>query len=318
MNKILCHIIGLDEIHKKKLIKSQKNIKFIDLDNIQQKIHNDQDIIHHKNLWNDISKKIFILKNQQKILKQKNKTNNDINDLICERNEIKKKIHNFWKEKIKLYFLGHLNKCGDKPIIIIGFNIFPKDYRIKFNIDMLIFSTRYDDKFYNNKIIYDISSIDYASNQIKFYLNRYQDKIIKGTFPLNLLKQDYLISKYQKFTDFYLKQGYNFVTKDFLVDIINQFYDTFNQYSGKINNNNIIYIAIIFKAGKIIPANNKMPIEGFITRQEALENIKPKINNTTPVYLYESNIDQFEIQNGKFISTKPINIINEESLLLTI
>ncbi|AGC02029.1 hypothetical protein H012_gp430 [Acanthamoeba polyphaga moumouvirus] len=183
---------------------------------------------------------------------------------------------------------------------------------------MLIFSTYYNDKYYNNKIIYDISAIDYASNQIKYYLNKYQDKIIKGTFPLNLLKQDYLISKYQKFTDFYLKQGYNFVTKDFIYDIIQQFHNIYNQYSGKIDNSHIIYIAITFKAGKTIPANKKMPIEGFTTRQEALDNLKPKVNNTTPVYLYESSIDQFEIQNGKFISVKPINIINEESLLLTI
>ncbi|QGR54020.1 hypothetical protein [Moumouvirus maliensis] len=310
MNNILCHIIGLDEIHKKKLIKSHKNIEFIDLDDIQQKIHNDEDILNQKNIWNEMSKKICILKNQ--------KIFDEINDLVDERNKIKKQIHNLWKEKIKKYYYDRIDKCKNKTIIILGFNIFPKDYRIKFNLDMLIYSTNYDNKYYNNKIIYDISPIDYACNQIKYYLNKYQDKIIKGTFPLNLLKQDYLISKYQKFTDFYLKQGYNFVTKDFINNIINQFYHMQNEYSGKIKTSNIIYIAITFKAGKIIPANKKMPIEGFMTRIEALDNLKPKINNTTPVYLYESNIDQFEIQNGKFISTKPINIINEESLLLTI
>lgn len=91
MNNIVCHIVGLDEIHKKRLIKYLNQCHFIDLDNIQQKIHNKQNLIDQKNLWSQMSQKITILKNQQKNTNTKTSKyeSNMINQLIDDRNNVK-------------------------------------------------------------------------------------------------------------------------------------------------------------------------------------------------------------------------------------
>nr|URM62162.1 hypothetical protein [Mimivirus sp.] len=178
-------------------------------------------------------------------------------------------------------FKQELNDSNNKKIIIIGFNIFPKDYRVKMKIEIQPLSINLNDISYNNTIIYDINPFDYASNQIKFYLNKYQEKIIRGTFPLNLLKQDYLKNKYEKITDCYSKQGYTRVNKKYIIESVNQFLEQslIHQQIMKHVMDNIVYVATFYKAKDIIHANSKLPIYGFITKQEALNDIKPRIKN---------------------------------------
>lgn len=49
MSNIIAHLIGIDEIHKKKLIDMlPKNISVIDLDLYQQNIYNHKEIIEQK------------------------------------------------------------------------------------------------------------------------------------------------------------------------------------------------------------------------------------------------------------------------------
>ena len=69
---IIGHIVGLDEIHKEKLVKNlPTNIKIIDLDNIQQTIYNHEEFTKKKLLWGQLSKKISIKKNQKKLIGSK-------------------------------------------------------------------------------------------------------------------------------------------------------------------------------------------------------------------------------------------------------
>ncbi|AZL89287.1 hypothetical protein QKC54_gp0544 [Megavirus baoshan] len=322
MNNIVCHIVGLDEIHKNKLKKYLNQCHFIDLDNIQQKIHNKQNLIDQKNIWSQISQKITILKNQQKNVNPKKSKfeSNMIKQLIDDRNNIKKKIHDIWKHEMLEAFIQKLNDTNNKKIIVIGFNIFPKDYRIRMKIDIKPLSFNLNDTLYNNMIIYDINPFDYASNQIKFYLNKYQDKIIRGTFPLNLLKQDYLKNKYEKITDCYFKQGYSRVNKKNIVESINKFLNQSLVHQQIMENviDNIIYVATFYKAKDIIQANLKLPIYGFITKQEAIDDIKPRIKKQIPIYIYQVHSDHFQIQDGKLVSIKPVKIIEFEPILLTI
>ncbi|AEQ32640.1 hypothetical protein [Megavirus chiliensis] len=322
MNNIVCHIVGLDEIHKKRLIKYLNQCHFIDLDNIQQKIHNKQNLIDQKNLWSQMSQKITILKNQQKNTNTKTSKyeSNMINQLIDDRNNVKKTIHDIWKHEMSKVYKQELNNSNNKKIIIIGFNIFPKDYRVKMKIEIQPLSINLNDISYNNTIIYDINPFDYASNQIKFYLNKYQDKIIRGTFPLNLLKQDYLKNKYEKITDCYSKQGYVRINKKYIIESINQFLEQslIHQQIMEHVIDNIVYVATFYKAKDIIQANPKLPIYGFITKQEALNDIKPRIKKQIPIYIYQVHSDHFQIQDGKLVSIKPVKIIEFEPILLTI
>nr|WBF70698.1 hypothetical protein [Megavirus caiporensis] len=322
MNNIVCHIVGLDEIHKKMLKKHLNQCHFIDLDNIQQKIHNKQNLIDQKNIWSQISQKITILKNQKKNANMKTLKyeSNIIKQLTNERNNIKKTIHDIWKYEMFEEFKKELNNCSDKKTIIIGFNIFPKDYRVKIKIKIQSLTINLCNTSYNNTIIYDIDPLDYASNQIKFYLNKYRDKIIRGTFPLNLLKQDYLKNKYEKITDCYSKQGYNRINKKYIIESVSKFLEQSLINQRIIDNivDNIIYVATFHKAKDIIYANSKLPIYGFITKQEALNDIKPRIKKQIPIYIYQVYSDHFQVQEGKLVSIKPVKIIEFEPILLTI
>ena len=65
---IIGHIIGLDEIHKSHIIKKlSKNVAIIDLDIMQQKIYNNNDITKKKQEWANITKHI-VVQRKQKIL----------------------------------------------------------------------------------------------------------------------------------------------------------------------------------------------------------------------------------------------------------
>lgn len=320
MSNIIGHIIGMDEIHKKKLLKYlPDHIKIIDLDSIQQIIYNHPEIAEQKKLWQKIENQIMVKKKQKKLIGSKRFTHNidkDINRLSLQKNNIKQNIHDLWKNKMSEKIHKEISNNNDDHILFIGCNIFPKDYRIKVNLPLQYLSIMIDGQKYFNKIIYSIKSEKFASNQIKYYLHTYSDKIVRGTFPLNLLDVAYLSSKYDKFTQFYEKQGYIAVEADELMPLIEQLDDQLSSIENIPNGN--VYVATIYRSKDIIPINSKTPIEGFLTKEEAIENIKRKIKKNIPIYIYEIDIEQFQMLNGKLIATQALNPLNEESLLATI
>ena len=227
---------------------------------------------------------------------------------MTKRNTIKQKIHQIWKDKMLEEIDGKLLLYNGHKIIFIGFNIYPKDYRIKINIPLPPQA--------NNRGFFDTDANLYASNQIKYYLKTYSDKIIRGDFPTNLLKHDYLESKYDKFIQYYANLGYIGIPSD-------ELYNTIIELSQQIIDieklpNDKIYVATLYKSGDIIPVNSKTPIEGFISKDDAINNIRPKIKTNTPIYVYEINPEQFRMLGGKLMATQELYPINEESCLLTI
>jgi len=313
MNNIIGHIIGIDDIHKKKIIKQlSKNIKIIDLDQIQQHIYNNNNFLKQKTIWAQYSKNIIIKRKQKKLIEfGTNKTinlDNEIKELIDKRNQIRQNIYDMWKNEMTVKINKELESIDKNSVLFLGFNIFPKDYRIKINLPMGTGKS--------NKFIFDIKADKYASNQIKYYLNAYGDKIIKGNFPLNLLNHNYLINKYDKFTIHYQKQGYINILQNELLKIIIQEEKQSQSFNCFSNQN--IYVATLFKSNDIIPVNNRTPIEGFFTKEDAINFIKTKIKNNVPIYLYQVKADQFHLINGKLIASHPLTPISEESLLLTI
>lgn len=339
MNKVLCHIVGIDEIHKIKL-RSQlpSDIKIVDLDEIQQYVYNHADIVKQKKLWEQISCNVNVIKKQAK-LSGSNRTD-EIELLMKQRNDVRIKIHQIWKQKMSDIIDTKLKKYSQYWIIIIGFNIYPKDYRVKINISLSFSGT--------NKIIFDIEPTAFASNQIKYYLDKYSDRIIKGVFQLNLLKFDYLSRKYEKFSTFYQKNGYSCVPADNLLHVITNLQKISNvttpesinevqlidnhsvqlfsqQIQSSSNSTSItrtitkpIYVATIYKSGDIIPVNAKTPIEGYHTRQAAIDSIKSRVKRNMPIYVYQIDPSQFHMQNGKLIAAQALYPSNESSLMLTV
>lgn len=325
MNNNIAHIIGLDEIHKKKLIKNlPKHIKIIDLDEFQQKIHNHPETLKQKSIWNNIANEIVILRKRKRLIGSKKIKNTsldrEIKKLSDKKNKIRKNILNIWKTKMKNYISEDLKNKNKSPILFLGFNIFPKDYRAKINLPLNHFNLINDNKKYFNKVMIDSKPTIYAANQIKYFLASYSDKIIRGTFPLNLLKVDYLSDRYQKFINFYDKQGYHFVPLENILDFVKEL----DKQVGAKNKlaNKFIYIATIYRSGDIIPINTKTPIQGYLTKEEAIDSIKNKIKGNkiqrnTPIYLYRIKAEQFHIINDQIIANQALYPIDEESLILT-
>ena len=217
-SKIIAHVIGLDEIHKKKLIKQlPPSVHAIDLDKIQQMVYNHKNIVKQKLVWGQLTRDIVVFQKQKRLIgsKQTKTTNLDsqIKKAMTNRNMVKKKIHQMWKLMMIDRINAELNDYKGYRILFLGFNIFPKDYRIKIDLSVPAIPT--------TKLIYSVKPAKYAANQIKFYLKSYTDKIVKGTFPLNLLKPDFVAGKYDKFTTYYDKKGYALTSPSEILKMIN-------------------------------------------------------------------------------------------------
>lgn len=266
MSQILCHIVGLDGTRKKSLIDIIGNkFKIIDLDIIQLTIYNGTDITNQKKLWTQISNEINIKKKQRNLIintrtkpSKSNQPNTNIIDteiknLMIQRNNYKTTIHKIWKEKLTQNIDTIIKSIpiSDK-IIIIGFNIFPKDYRVRVNLPLAD---------YSKKIIYGTSSESYAENQIKYYYSTFIDKIRMEQFPPNLIKHKYVRDKYDKFTAFYEKIGYETIPDTDIIDIIFKL-DFIKKHLELVGGNNCVPV----NNNNCVPANsnNCVPIDNNI------------------------------------------------------
>ena len=116
MRKVICHIVGLDEIHKKKIIKQLvPKIQIIDLDSMQQVVYNHKDLLRQKIIWSQLSKDILVKNRQKKLIGSKRMKaegiNEEIKELISKRNIVRKNIHTLWKKKMDQG--GGKTACGD-------------------------------------------------------------------------------------------------------------------------------------------------------------------------------------------------------------
>lgn len=208
-DKIIGHIVGLDEIHKNKLSKILTNIKIIDLDHIQQAVYNKETIIKEKINWTQANRDIALKQKQKRVLKNDKgiaRLDNQIKKLLIKRKNINKNIHDLWREKINDILISEINSCAKDYILFVGYHIFPKDFRIRVKLPI-------NEMKINNRLIYNISSEKYAANQIKYYLKVYQNKIINGAFPIKLLQKEYLVDRHEKLNNLYDKLGYKLLSE---------------------------------------------------------------------------------------------------------
>jgi len=321
-NKVIGHIIGLDEIHKKNLIKdlgdNLPHLKIIDLDKFQQLIYNHKETLKQKTMWTQVSKDITMMQKQNRLLgskkvKSQNLTSK-IKKAIQKRNQIKKNIHIFWKQTMNDKIIAETNDSILKEkILFIGFNIFPKDHRISIKLPLESGSTESP-----TKIMFDIKANMYAMNQVKYYLHTYSDRIVKGVFPLNLLKTSYLEEKYDKIINHYQKYNYQLVAPSqirILMQTLDKQQDMQKQLDLKTQP---LYLATMFRSSDLIPVGVGKPIQVYQTKEEALAAVKLKIKKNMPIYVYQISHTNVKIMDGKLFLEVGEKPLGEESVLLTI
>lgn len=187
MDKVLCHIVGVNSSIKGKLINfltSKKiNINVIDLDLITDKINQSKEM-------NELFKQIENIEDKSKKIK-----------------DIEKSMVTEWKTKFQKDLDSEIKKHKDK-IILIGMSSYFKNHRINVKIDCKL------------KFFVRVNLTIHAQNIIENNLNNYKNEIINGTFPLNLLDLESLIQKREILINIYKKFGYQLKSLNSIIEII--------------------------------------------------------------------------------------------------
>ena len=228
MNKVFCHIVGLNDKIKSQILSILKgknfNFHIIDLDDITQNIINDKNMNQMYNKYESYFQKSK-LKDSSKVNTKKYK-------------EIEKKMNEYWKNKFNFILNKEIKNVKNKKIILIGLNTHFKNSRIFVKIDCKL------------KFFIKLSLIDNAKNVIENNLDNHRDEIIEGTFPLEYLEIDFLVKKRENLINTYQKNGYELKSITSILKIINS---NNNLDIGKIND---LYVASIDKISKKIDFKN--------------------------------------------------------------
>lgn len=304
---IVGHYVGMDDIHKGKLLRRiADQVSLIDLDEMQRQIYNSAAMTVLKKKWKKISEEITQLQRQKRLTKSKNtglleklEKKRKARDLV--RDEIYQK----WKEEMEELIEQACDRAS-KPILFIGFNIYPKDYRVMVSLPMI----RADRRWF-----FDIVPQTFASNQIKHNLQTYQDRIIKGTFPIDLIRLDYLAAKYTKFTSYYLRKKYAPLSKDRALDQINK---VLAEIATAATLPEYLYYASSIAHGDTIVPRKREPIIGYASKDEALAEIRSKVKPMSVVQLYQIASSQFQLVDGRCQSLNPVFPVSVESILITL
>jgi len=198
MDNIFCHIVGLNNKIKDKIIEMLQsnnfNFQIIDLDIITQKIINDKNM----NLMYEKYEDYF----QKSKLKGSNKIN------TTKYKEIEKKMIEYWKNKLKLLLEKEIKKNKNKQIVLIGLNTHFKNSRIFVKIESKL------------KFFIKVDLVDNAKNVIKTNLDEHRNEIIEGTFPLEYLEIDFLVKKRENLLGIYKKNGYELKSITSIIKIL--------------------------------------------------------------------------------------------------
>ncbi len=276
------HIIGIDNENKKIIMETFKDKNIIDLDRIQRHVLSSSSFNEFKTKYTELNDKILCLQKEIKIAQNGgSKRVNEIKDkkqrFIVRRNEMKSELIDLWKELCEEKINNNHNE--NKPIFI-GYNIYPKLFSQKFDLD--------DIKY---KIIFNTSGKDYAKTMVDNHLKIYHDKIVGGSFPLKMLDINYVQNRYEKIINHYEKIGYEYKNLDEIIKIIDM-------------SDKKAYIALSYNCDDKLP-----PMEGFLSSKDAVNNL-----NVYPLYLYETMASNFNLVDNKLIANEPIKIIKKKMI----
>ena len=305
MQPVIGHFIGLDSIHKTKLIrKISDRVSVIDLDSLQHTIYNSPQVTSLKKKWEEITAEINRHQKEKKVVGSKNTIHKKIEKLRQKRDGIRDEIYEHWKEMMGNE-IERLHQEAQLPVLFLGFNIYPKDYRVSVPVPSLPS---------NGCWFFDTVPQSYASNQIKYHLDTYRDRIIKGIFPTNLLNLDYLAAKYSKFTAYYLRKKYTPLSKKNWSEAIQQRLEEIEETKRLPE---VVYYASKINHGDTILPKKGKPLVFYLTSQEALDSIRETGAPMSVIHLYRVPSCQCQVVNGICQSIQAVFPSDSESVLLT-
>jgi hypothetical protein len=300
-DNILCHIIGLNSITKKKFINkiNPEYYELIDLDNINKNILTNPDM--------------------DNMFKQYKKFKDSKNDKY---KDVEKKMTLFWENNFNNLLLNQIPQ--KKKSILIGSNSHYRNMSKK--IDMPT-----NNKFMVNTKDEDIKSL------IEYNLNTYRTQIINGTFSLNYLDESYLKNQKEKLIKSYEKNGYLLKTIDQINSILKLLekkdikgkglyialkepYNLNTKIHPKKNSKVFAYLEPIhalitsfnWKENELEEQYNGKDIKLILKNKESYSKFKDKR------YLYlvdkSSFIPHEKASNKKFFSQVPVNILEKEDI----
>ena len=302
MDKIFCHIVGLNDELKQKIItilnSKDFNLEIIDLDIITQKIIND--------------KYMNLMYNKYEALFEKSKQKGSDKSITEKYKDIEKKMNQYWKNKFEIILKRECNKVKENNILLLGLNVHFKNNRIYLKIDTKL-------KFFAR-----LNLVDNAKKIIESNLDNHRDEIIAGTFPLQYLDSDFLIKKRQSLQNTYNKLKYESKSITSIISILinninkvtlpSLYISAYEKFDKKIKNENrLIAYSIPWLA---IISLEKGFKKGFRKNNAYIkENDKDSFNTLNKeCYLYEVNNNNFYFhENGhniKFASLDDIQITN--------
>jgi hypothetical protein len=188
-HKIICHISGLNEHYKNKIImfinKISHIITILDLDDVTETIINDEQVT----------------KLDEKYDEYKLNYNPQIK-------QVEEEIKQYWYDKLTSHIEEFLGKTEQK-VVILGSTVHYKFATKKIDLDV-------DTKFF-----LDISYDKYTKQIIRENLDKYKNDIINGIFPLDYLNGSFLMKKRLNTQKIYQKTNYKVVKWEELINFLN-------------------------------------------------------------------------------------------------
>jgi hypothetical protein len=289
-NNIICHIVGLNYLQKK-LLKNNLNdfvkknyIIIKDLDDLTKEINNNPSMIS-------------LVQKINKLCSKKVKNDNIKDELQL----MQKQIYTLWKNTLVKKLNQIISNQKSKKFIILGLSVYSKDLRYKININ-----SKYN-------FLHSLEPKKNAQEIIAYYLDKYRDKIIDGTFPLELLDINNLINRRERIYQYYLKIGYEPCTMDYI-------YDTIQNYLIKCSikkTQNNVYIGLPYKcSNKIVSAGN-MDLNAYNEEWLSIINI---IHTSKTENLYSSIKKGYSDDIPYIVELKPnaLNKFNTSGYLYTL
>lgn len=175
MDKVICHIVGLNNFLKQKFIsylaEKYSNIVVKDLDDITNNIRNNKKMI----TFYDKLSKVKLKKNKIQLVQQ---------------------INTLWKKSLINNINRMYKKNHDKKIILLGLCTYHKNHKLRIKIDT------------KNKFFIKIDDKKNAINIVEYNIDIYRKNIINGSFPLRYIDHQFLMKQRIKLKKIYTNMNY--------------------------------------------------------------------------------------------------------------
>lgn len=353
-SRVIGHIVALDDIHRIRLIKRLQrdgSICLLDLDLQQMKVYNSLEMVEWRKQFHHIHDRIVRWKKQLKLV-----VDEKIQSKLAREQEklkkIRKKMQMLWSESMIEFITetSSMRNCNNCGILYIGSNMYPGDYRIA--IDLMLPSSslkiiaEYDANMYAvHQIKYYLSTqkkristggfpldnlrTEYLTNKYDKFVSRYE-KLGYQLIPYKKILQRPPIRD-SIYDIIIMSDVVSHTSKNLSVSLVSirsleetsvrasehEKNDT-SLKTERIASKDVLFVALLYKSGETIVVTKGKPIQGYISKKEAIEAVKKRLKRPAPIYIYELDACQFEFVKGKYFSKEELIVVsNSETVMLT-